>query len=504
MKKHLYAVLGILLMASCQEKDDLSPVVGVNEKTSNENPFAISEEEALANLEAFLAGSEEAETRGLSVKSVSSIVPIKYNMAMTKAGGSDVNCENLLYVANFEQEQGYAILAADNRIGDKVIAVADSGCMSDATIYTAAELMNSERVIYEGYPTTGPGFFTLPETGDELFMNPNTVSLYDADEDDTYVGNFEEDDETDTPTKGVQGKNISTPEFISGSLCVGYAVNELVEFGKGKDNFTPATGDGLESEVTTRSAWTVANNVEPILSLYKYWRQDKPFNNLCPERRFLLLFSKKKKTLAGCFPLAISKIMAHFEHPGSFVYNGYEVNWKELKRSCDSEIGGRSAAALLKGIGLDCHSLYFYFGTFTFPKKVVNFMKGIGFKNVHRRSYSFDRVKEMLDKDCPLIIYSIPGINLVKSHSWNIDGYKIKERTVKTDVYSGMWLKETKTRKETCKMVHCDFGWQGKCNGYYVSGVFKLNDPNIEHDSGWYGGSTHYNNLLKVITYDRP
>lgn len=90
MKKHLYAVLGILLMASCQEKDDLSSVVCVNEKTSNENQFAISEEEALANLEAFLAGSEEAETRGLSVKSVSSIVPIKYNMAMTKAGGSDV------------------------------------------------------------------------------------------------------------------------------------------------------------------------------------------------------------------------------------------------------------------------------------------------------------------------------------------------------------------------------------------------------------------------------
>ena len=37
---------------------------------SYENPFAISEEEALANLEAFLAGSEEAETRGLSVNKI--------------------------------------------------------------------------------------------------------------------------------------------------------------------------------------------------------------------------------------------------------------------------------------------------------------------------------------------------------------------------------------------------------------------------------------------------
>ena len=54
-------------------------------------------------------------------------------------------------------------------------------------------------------------------------------------------------------------------------------------------------------------------------------------------------------------------------------------------------------------------------------------------------------------------------------------------------------------------MVHCDFGWEGLCNGYYVSGVFKLNDSNIEHDPGSnYGGNTYYNNLLKVITYDKP
>ena len=42
-------------------------------------------------------------------------------------------------------------------------------------------------------------------------------------------------------------------------------------------------------------------------------------------------------------------------------------------------------------------------------------------------------------------------------------------------------------------------------NGYYVSGVFKLNDPNIEHDPDCkYGGNTNYNNLLKIIMYDKP
>ena len=76
---------------------------------------------------------------------------------------------------------------------------------------------------------------------------------------------------------------------------------------------------------------------------------------------------------------------------------------------------------------------------------------------------------------------------------------------ITTKTYIGNTLQDTKTKTETCKMVHCDFGWGGKCNGYYVSGVFKLNDSNIEHDPGTsYGGDTNYNNLLKVITYDKP
>lgn len=75
----------------------------------------------------------------------------------------------------------------------------------------------------------------------------------------------------------------------------------------------------------------------------------------------------------------------------------------------------------------------------------------------------------------------------------------------KKPIIVGNKLQDTTTKTETCKMVHCDFGWEGRCNGYYVSGVFKLNDSNIEHDPGSnYGGNTYYNNLLKVITYDKP
>lgn len=233
--------------------------------------------------------------------------------------------------------------------------------------------------------------------------------------------------------------------------------------------------------------------------------QNSPFNDLYSNRRKYLFFGHKRHAPAGCFPLAVSKLLTYFEYPKIFRYNGYTVDWKELKKSFLSDIGKVSAAHLLRAVSSACDSWYFYTGTFTFPHKVTSFMRYIGLNNAHSHSYSFDRVTEMIDIGCPLIIYSVPGINVFKSHSWNIDGYKIKERTVTTNTYIGATLDKSTSVTETCDMVHCDFGWAGKCNGYYVSGIFKLNDSNVEHDPGTpYSGKTNYNNLIKVITYDKP
>lgn len=132
-------------------------------------------------------------------------------------------------------------------------------------------------------------------------------------------------------------------------------------------------------------------------------------------------------------------------------------------------------------------------------------MEAIGLHNVQKQKYSFERVTGMIDRGCPLIIYSLPNANIFKSHCWNIDGYKIKERTITIKRYTGDRVETITVKKEVCNMVHCDFGWGGQCNGYYVSGVFKLNDPNIEHD--YYrdsGQSTNYNTFTKIITYNRP
>ena len=531
MKKSLCAIMAALLLLSCQEEDLCTSPTPI-EKPIAEQTFTIPVDSALANLAAFMADEETSTTRSAAARVVSSVIPIKYSSKMTRSTGANVDCENLLYVANFENEQGYAILAADTRIGDEILAVVDEGSLSEATVCAVMDMVEEEeRIIYEDYPLTGPGFFTLPETGDELFMNPNTVNLYNEAENDTLVGNFclnDEDYENDSiiDFKPNPENTSSTPELLTTSLCVSYAMNEIMSNdqplpmkpkpdGSGIDddgNFGGGGGSGSgDATITTEtivSNWVVKEKVSPILSMYVEWRQGIPFASLCPPKQDPFDRSKEKKVHAGCFPLAIAKIMTHFEYPSEFSYEGYIVNWKELKRTTTSfktTVGENSAAHLLRGIGVGCDSWYLWGGTFTFPKRARAFMRAEGYKNVEIYKYNFDRVKNMLDNGCPVIIYSVPNINLLKSHSWNIDGYKVKERTITTKTYKNGTLCGTTVDTEKNDMVHCDFGWRGDCNGYYVSGVFKLGDSSVEKDFNTeHDKDTNYNNYLHVITYDKP
>lgn len=507
-------LLFVILLSSCQENDIFPASENVTESTSTS--YSIPLDSAISYLYDFMDEKFSMPSRASEKRVIASAIPIKYNRLVSRASDEDLDCENLVYIANFENNQGYAILAADERISDKVIAITDTGSLTDGTVYTAMDLLNEDRVILDEYPKSGDGFFTTPETGDELFMNPNTVILYNDSVRDTLVGNFSLDDigavdENGNPVISISERS-QIPETLTSALCLSYAINQIKnndgklvdsdpEF---KDTDLGGGGDDPSKRTeTTASDWSVKQIVNPILYQMSNWNQDAPFNELYPMRHKYLIFGKKRHAPAGCFPLAISKIMTYFEHPNTHVHDGYTINWKELKRDYKSNIGRTSAAHLLKDISSSCNSWYFYEGTFTFPNKATSYMRQLGFNNAHSHSYSFERVTNMLDNGKPLIIYSVPGINVFKSHSWNIDGYKIKERTVTTKIYSGSTLIKSEEKTETTNMVHCDFGWSGNCNGYYVSGVFKLNDSQIEHDPGTnYGGKTNYNNLLKVITYE--
>ena len=66
-------------------------------------------------------------------------------------------------------------------------------------------------------------------------------------------------------------------------------------------------------------------------------------------------------------------------------------------------------------------------------------------------------------------------------------------------------LEKVSQYDENLIMVHCDFGWGGNCNGYFVSGIFNMADSSIVYDAPQNSHkTTNYNRFLKTITYDNP
>ena len=540
-KAQLLAIFALCLFSfsSCNDKEVLPSPPSAEVKT---NSHTIPLNQALASLKSFMNESTGNETRTTTDnRRVKEVFTIKYQTIATRASiPNKLDCENLLYIANFENNQGFAVLAADDRIKDEVLAITNHGALPDSCVYFAMQQFASQRPIIEGYPTTGPGFVKVPEYPGEIFMNPNTVNLADNEENDTLVGNFFLDDfgavdeygnPIDDPTTKRLKSIINHPETLVGFLCSAYAIEEINKNpgtniwkeengvgnggarrpGSGTTNPGIAPEDNLCGEAYTKeeivkSEWRDVKETHSLLSDFCYWNQDKPFNDLYPMVRRFIIFGHRRKAPAGCFPLAIAKIMARFEYPTTFSYKQYTVDWNSLKNDLMSSKGSESAAALLRGISHGCRSWYFYSGTFTFPKKALSFMRSCGYRNVQKSSYDFSKVKTMIDNGKPLIIYGAPGINIFKSHCWNIDGYKTKVRKITRKYYSGDVLLKTIETPDTCQMVHCDFGWKkGESNGFYISGIFKLNHADIELDNpGDKKKNRKYNKFLNIITYEKP
>ena len=504
MKRVLILFVGAFTLFSCSV-DEVGLEVSDNATPNSaiSSQYSISEEEALANLYAFMG--EGGDSRSSDNRVVSTVLPVKYGNLGTRAVDG-IDCENLLYIANFENEAGYAILAGDTRIEDEVIAIIDEGSLEPELLNHLVEWEPNGRTYYEEFPMTGPGFFTTPESGDEVFLNPNVANLYDEVSQDSYVGNADMSDFTIvTRSMANNGEGNPSDESLMMDLCISYAMGGIIDF---DPNPRDDGDDGDDGEyVITYSDWETTSIVEPLLADFVDWHQGSPFNDLYPTKQRPFQPSTARKAFAGCMPLSVAKILTYHEFPATKVYNGTLISWWRLKENYDTVLGRESAAALLRWISTSCGSIYFYKGTFTLPIGVKSFLNSIDMDNVDVVSYNFNTVKNMIDDNSPLIICAIPDEGITSSHAWNIDGYKTKVRIKTVERYVNRELESTYTETERRDMVHCDLGWRGNCNGYYVSGMFQLASPDIDYDEGVSYNPNYnydYDSYLKLITCKKP
>lgn len=93
--------------------------------------------------------------------------------------------------------------------------------------------------------------------------------------------------------------------------------------------------------------------------------------------------------------------------------------------------------------------------------------------NVVPMMYTEEIMKSMIIKNNPIFIRGENNTSKI-GHAWVIDGYR-KYEEFEHNLNSGEIYKVDSLHKN--EYFHCNFGWSGKCDGYYYSKVFNVSDP---------------------------
>lgn len=195
-------------------------------------------------------------------------------------------------------------------------------------------------------------------------------------------------------------------------------------------------------------------------------------------------------------------------------WNG-KYDWASMKKSpwissC-SDNAKTQLATLMFENAEGCKSSYNINGTSTNLNNTKKFFKTRGYSSDSIKNYKYSLVKSSIDNGRPVIIrgdsfkdyttrrflwWTWQKANY-SGHAWIIDGYcnlactaTKKNNPLETKVFSENY-------------VHCNYGWSGTSNGYYISNVFTTHqNANAKDDeiprSAKVNG--YYNKNIKILT----
>lgn len=403
--------------------------------------YVIPVAEAIDNLKTFLESIGEPTTR-CSGLDFDNVISIPHRGISTRSANEETP---LLYALNFPDDGGYAILAADRRIDDEVLAVTEKGVITCDN--------------FEPYCSYEPS------DDDDIFENQyNEMSSAG------YVGTYSEEN------------------FVAG-LCYSYASYASIDT-------TFVDMPFPEPDSVDYNRWIVSKNVD--CKLETIWNQGSPFNDLCPKVGWF----KREKAPAGCVPIAVGQIVAYHEYP-NLICNGVKIDYSLLKavRNIHDVDNSEDSLGIAKNFirflsSRNACDVYYgkIFGIsfgFALPSKAKSTFDLLGYNNVNLKwGYNENTVMKSLDSGCHVFMSAVAGI--VDGHAWVIDGYKIRNYT----------SPEGRIDK-TQNIVHCNWGWLGNSNGYFVSGIFKTNEG-VSYDYSGTPQNEKYWYLFNTITYDKP
>lgn len=136
--KKLYLLLAVVVVVATSCQKDVVENIPCNDPMTEEpcSPYAVSKEEALDKLYKEFALIYGAATRA-NDRRVRKIEPVRYDKLAPATRSTVADVEDLLYIVEFEDGKGSAILGADKRV-EGVFAVLDEGVITAEDFDNAA------------------------------------------------------------------------------------------------------------------------------------------------------------------------------------------------------------------------------------------------------------------------------------------------------------------------------------------------------------------------------
>ena len=238
--------------------------------------------------------------------------------------------------------------------------------------------------------------------------------------------------------------------------------------------------------------WEPISYVGPLVEVK--WNQGYPFNM---KMDYVTWNGYTAQMSVGCTVIAAAQMMSSNRHPMSAPGDSATYPWNNLKLVSNylnmknyfpyypdalplpekSEYVDQ-LADVLHHIG-KCFNVFFHEGgTGATIEDVLAGLKSLD--PVYYKDAKWVTIKDNMDKIYKLLNASKPvyirGSNMGNSsgHAWIIDGYLNCERDVVITETSGYNPPVTYTRREQGTMLHCNWGWQGTGDGYFLPGIFNV------------------------------
>jgi hypothetical protein len=495
MKKLLLFMAPALLLAGCAREPAPSDAPEVRDETpiltSDELKFLSMvgrdtkfDQRNIDRIVGDVVGFMESTpaTRSAGTRSVAEIRPLSVSVptsyATTRSGDEeapDETQEELFYLVNFDDDQGYSIIAADSRIRDEIALFVGHGNLDETEVENPGLAIMLSRL--DDYAARSIAEYEAWCDSVEVTMMARIAEDYAelADEIAAYLDSLEQSD----------------PSTRSDDLIPTDPDEEFV----------------IVDTDYSYGPWTVQTQVEPMIPVE--WGQHGVFNDRVEQET-------SPDYAAGCVAIATIQLMSYWKWPT--VFHGVTMNWDTAIQYTGSAGNRAGAYKTWSGPMSSAHiairnavaDYIWYIGedvdmnwglsSGASSADAIDRLENLGYTVSSKQNYNSIAARASILAERPVYMrgnshVSVSGyppqIEYSEGHAWLIDGYLKQQQaiTVTYTWYPTSMLVQTRanvlmpqpyTTTETYDVnreyFHNNFGWNGDDNGYYVPGIFDASD----------------------------